>query len=168
VKVDSELLCECGATGCLEAIASDLGICFQIARQRDLPAISIEDALTLAQTGDQAAQATFEQAGRALGRCIGNLLNLFNPQLVIVTGEGVRSGSLLLGPMHQEIRAASFDLLAEDTRIEVQSWGDEAWAQGAASIVVHEMLRPPIYESGATGPLTHLLDRRARSSVRLK
>jgi N-acetylglucosamine repressor len=158
-KTDSDLVCECGATGCLEAIASEEGICNQTALVKGVPSINIEEAIELARNGDVQVEEIFEQAGRALGRGIGNLLNLFNPELVIVTGEGTRAGSLLLDPMRRAIREAAFADLGADSRIVIQRWGDEAWAQGAASIVIHEMLKPPIYESRATGPLAHLLHR---------
>lgn len=167
-KIDSDLRCECGSIGCLEAVVSEEGIRTQVATAQGLPALTIEDVIALASQGDGAVRAVFERAGRVLGHSIGNLVNLFNPQLVVVTGEGTRAGSLLLHPMREAIRDAAFSLLGDDTKIVVQGWGDEAWARGAASIVVHEMLKPPIYESGASGPLTHLLDRRTRSGATVK
>jgi N-acetylglucosamine repressor len=160
IKIDSTWRCQCGASGCLETLTSDIGICAQIAQLQGVPAISMDDALALA-ANDAAVRSIFQRAGEVLGRSIGNLLNLFNPQLVIITGEGTRAGSMYLEPMCHAIQSAAFDVLAQDTRVEIQSWGDEAWAQGAASIVVHEMLKPPIYESLATGPLAELLGRRA-------
>ena len=164
-KVESELRCECGAIGCLEAVASEDGICAQIAAVCGEQAMEIEQAIALAMSGDPEVRGIFERAGGALGRGIGNLLNLFNPQLVIVTGEGTRAAPLLLEPMQREMREAAFALLGDDTRVVIQAWGDEAWARGAASIVVHEMLQPPIYESRETGPLAHLLDRVPRYST---
>ena len=158
-KTDTQLRCECGATGCLEAIASETGICAQVAQMRHTATVDIQTAMALATQGNPDVLAIFENAGRVLGRSIGNLLNLFNPQLVIVTGEGMRAGSLILEPMRQAVREASFDLLGTDTRVVVQSWGDEAWARGAASIVIHDLLKPPIYESETAGPLVHLLER---------
>jgi predicted NBD/HSP70 family sugar kinase len=158
-KIDSPRRCDCGSTGCLEAVASEWGICAQVAELLGSSEISIEEALGLAADGNGDVRAAFTAAGRALGRGIGNLLNLFNPQLVIVTGEGTRAGSLLLDPMRAAISDAAFATLGSDTRVVVQRWGDEAWAQGAASIVVHEMLRPPIYEAQETGPLDRILDR---------
>jgi hypothetical protein len=71
-------------------------------------------------------------------------------------------GSLLFEPMRRAIRETAFGLLGDDTEIVVQEWGDEAWARGAASIVVHDMLRPPIYESEAAPPLGRILVRGAR------
>jgi len=164
-KTDSDLVCECGATGCLEAVASEEGICNQTVLVKGVPSITIEEAIELARNGDVQVEEIFKQAGRALGRGIGNLLNLFNPELVIVTGEGTRAGPLLLDPMRQAIHAAVFGDLGADSRIVIQQWGDEAWARGAASIVIHEMLKPPIYESRAMSPLAHLLNRGTRPAV---
>jgi predicted NBD/HSP70 family sugar kinase len=158
-KTEFQLRCECGAVGCLEAVASEPGIQEQVRRRKPRSVTSIQDVIDLALHGDAEVQAILANAGRVLGRSIGNLLNLFNPELVIVTGEGVRMGAFLLDPMRQAVRTAAFDLLGQDTRLEVQQWGDESWAEGAAGIVVHEMLRPPIYETAGAGPLIRLLGR---------
>ena len=120
---------------------------------------SVDEAVELARGGDGPVRAVLENAGRVLGESVGNLLNLFNPELVILTGEGVRIGPILLGPMRTSIEETAFGLLASDTKIVVEQLGDEAWAQGAASIVVHELLRPPIYESHTPEPLAHFLGR---------
>ena len=163
-KTEYQAVCDCGAIGCLEAVASEQGITQRLSQLRGEP-VTIDPALELAQAGDTHALSVFEEAGTVFGRCVGNLLNLFNPELVIVTGEGVRLGEVLLAPMRRAIHAAAFDLLGQDTRIEIQQWGDEAWAQGAAGIVVHDMFKPRIYESAATGPLARLLTRgRARAN----
>jgi predicted NBD/HSP70 family sugar kinase len=157
-KTGSALRCECGAVGCLEAVASDAGIAAQVSDVLDRP-VDIHEAYELARAGNPVVRDVFESAGRLLGTSIGNLLNLFNPQLVIVTGEGTQAGPLLLDPMRRSVATAAFGALGQDTRLIVQEWGDEAWARGAASIVVHEMIKPPIYESGSEGPLTSFLDR---------
>jgi predicted NBD/HSP70 family sugar kinase len=158
-KTGSTLHCECGSIGCLEAVASESGVCAQFAERLGRSEVSIDEVLRLAGDGSDIVLGILAAAGSALGRGIGNLLNLFNPQLVIVTGEGTRAGSSLLDPMSAAISETAFATLGADTRVVVQRWGDEAWAQGAASIVVHEMLRPPIYASQEPGPLDRILDR---------
>jgi len=159
MKLGGRLRCECGAVGCLEATASEDGTCEQVAAIRGVPSISMDEAIELCADGDPAVGEVFARAGTMLGQGVGNVLNLFNPELVIVTGEGVRIGSVLLEPMKKAIGEASFAMLGRDPRFVFETLGDEAWAQGAASIVVQEMLRPPIYESGAPEPLAYLLDR---------
>jgi len=93
-------------------------------------------------------------------RPVTELLASEEHDLVIVTGEGVRVGPILLDPMRASINETAFGPLPSDARIVIETLGDEAWAQGAASIVVHEMLTIPIYESEAQRPLNRILDPR--------
>ncbi|HID86560.1 MAG TPA: hypothetical protein EYP55_04170 [Anaerolineae bacterium] len=58
----------------------------------------------------------------------------------------MRAGELLFGPMREAMRRHAFADLAEDTEIIVQEWGDDAWARGAASLVLQEIFKSPIYE----------------------
>ncbi len=164
-KIDSDLRCACGAIGCLETVASEVGICMQAASLLHVPLIQIEEVVARARDGDGRLREIFARGGRELGLGIGNLINIFNPQRVFVTGEGTRMGEMLLEPMLEAAGQATFSRLGDEVRIEVQEWGDEAWAQGAASIVMHEMLKPPIYESGDIRPLNRILDRGPREAA---
>jgi predicted NBD/HSP70 family sugar kinase len=80
-----------------------------------------------------------------LGMGIANLINIFNPALIIVSGEGVRAGDQLFEPMRDEVARYAFNGLADDAEIVIQEWGDEAWARGAASLVLQEIYRSPIH-----------------------
>lgn len=164
-KIASDLRCACGAIGCLETVASEVGICNQAASILQTPVIGIDEVVARAKEGDARLQEVLVHGGRELGRSIGNLINIFNPQRVFVTGEGTRMGEMLLAPMKEAAREATFSRLGDDVRLEIQEWGDEAWAQGAASIVMHEMLKPPIYESEAVRPLNRILDRGPRQTA---
>lgn len=146
-------LCGCGKRGCLEAYVADPAI-VRMAReaiQRGELSItpeelSVEKVVALAQEGNEAARRIFNQAGYVLGVGIANLINIFNPRLIIISGEGVRAGDLLFGPMREAVRRHAFADLAEDTEVVVQEWGDDAWARGAASLVLREIFKSPIYE----------------------
>ena len=146
-------LCGCGKRGCLETYVSDPAI-VRMAReaiQRGELSIapeelSVERVVALAREGNRVAHRIFDQAGRVLGMGIANLINVFNPRLIIISGEGVRAGELLFGPMREAVRRHAFADLAEDTEIIVQEWGDDAWARGAASLVLQEIFKSPIYE----------------------
>ena len=164
-KIASDLRCACGSIGCLETVASEVGICNQAASILQVPVIRIDDVVKTARDGDVRLQEVFAHGGRELGRSIGNLINIFNPQRVFVTGEGTRMGELLLGPMRDAVGESTFSVLGDEVRLVIQEWGDEAWAQGAASIVMHEMLKPPIYESEAIRPLNRILDRGPRETA---
>jgi predicted NBD/HSP70 family sugar kinase len=146
--------CACGNRGCLETFVSDPAL-LRSARDAvsrgELPeeAQSLDKLVQLAQEGNPAAQAIFARAGQVLGRGIATLVNVFSPQQIIVSGEGVRAGDLIISPMCDTIARQVMPGLANDTQIEVDVWNDDAWARGAASLVLQELFRSPIYRQSA-------------------
>jgi predicted NBD/HSP70 family sugar kinase len=146
-------LCNCGRRGCLEAYVADPALLRQareVLQGRDHNAIAPdeldpEQLVELAQAGDAALRQIFDAAGRALGRGVANLVNLFNPARIIISGEGVRAGELLFGPLRETVAQHAFNGLVDDTEIVVQEWGDEAWAWGAASLALRDIFTSPIH-----------------------
>lgn len=142
--------CACGNRGCLETYVSDPALlrkAKEAVERGELPETvqSLDDLLQQALAGNPAAIAIFAQAGQVLGRGIANLINIFSPQQIIISGEGVRAGDLIFAPMYDTIARHVMPGLAEDTDIEVDVWNDDAWARGAASLVLQELFRSPIY-----------------------
>lgn len=149
-------LCDCGKRGCLEAYVADPALvraAQEAVARSELSGVSadeltVERVTELAQAGNETLRAIFGQAGKVLGMGIANLLNILNPALVIVSGEGVRAGDLLFEPMREAVARCVFDGLEQDTEIVIQDWGDEAWAWGAASLVLQEIFKSPIHARG--------------------
>ncbi len=142
--------CPCGKRGCLEAIASDVGI-VQAAAAVDpgeYGGATIEELTGLAAAGDVPLRQIFEQAGVALATGVSNVINLFGPELLVLTGEGLRAGDLLLEPLRRTLPRCTFGKRLEMTEIAVKPWDPawEPWARGAASLVLDDMLRLPLYE----------------------
>lgn len=146
--------CDCGKSGCLEAIAADPAVVRQvraaiaagrpsILAQRD--PVTFTDVVDAAQAGDSIAHEALQRSGWALGIGLANLVNVFNPRLIIIAGEGVRAGDARFGPMYQALAAHTFDGLGEQLDVVIDQWGDEAWARGAASVVLGELFRPPVH-----------------------
>ena len=142
-------LCACGKRGCLEMYASEPAMlrqsaeAFQQGRLSSLPKTP-EEMVALAEHGETAAQEIFTQAGRLLGQSIANLINIFNPERILINGEGVRAGKWLFEPMQAAIDEHTMPSLREDVSILVEPLGDDAWARGAASLVLHELFESPI------------------------
>lgn len=144
VKVEgSTARCPCGARGCLEAVAGEPAIAAAVG-ERLGRTLSIDETVALAADGDPHAIAAYAAAGRMLGTAIGNVLNLVDPQLVIVSGEGTRGIEWMLDAVHEGIDTARFNGIGERTVVTVEPWDDEAWARGAASIVLGELFEPPL------------------------
>jgi glucokinase-like ROK family protein len=144
-------LCACGKRGCLETFVSDPSI-MRFAKEAidsgTLPdsVQTLEDLQAAATDGNSAALAIYAQAGEVLGRGIANLINVFSPQLVIVSGEGVQAGELIFQPMHDSINRHVMPGLREDTKVEVDIWNDDAWARGAAGLVLQALFESPVHQ----------------------
>jgi len=145
--------CDCGKRGCLEALASDPAVVRQaraaiaLGEQTALVGVeplTLDDIVAAAEAGDELARRLLADSGHWLGMGIATLVNILNPQLVIVGGEGVRAGEWRFEPMREAIREHAFDGLADDLNIVIEPAGDETWARGAACVVLGEIFKPPV------------------------
>jgi predicted NBD/HSP70 family sugar kinase len=144
-------LCACGKHGCLEAYVGDPGLIRAAQEEFELGHLStqiesIDDLLQLARTGNASAIRIFKKAGNILGIGIANLINLFNPQKIIISGEGTREGDFLFIPMQESIQQNTMPGLFDPKIVEITPWGDDAWARGAAGLVLRELFESPIHK----------------------
>lgn len=146
--------CDCGKRGCLETLAADPAVlrAARVAIARGEPTrlaegepLTLEAVVAAAEAGDGLARKLLADSGRWLGMGIAILVNLLNPQLVIVGGEGVRAGEWRFGPMREALRAHVFNGLADELPIVLEPAGDETWARGAACVVLGELFQPPVH-----------------------
>lgn len=150
-------LCDCGKRGCLEALASDPALVRDAQYAIEAGQLggltdhtpTIEGLIEAAQRGDAGARHIFAEAGRRLGMSIANLINILNPRLIVISGEGVRNGELMFGPMREWIQKLAVPDLLADVEIRIEPLGDDAWARGAASLVLHELFKPPVHAEAA-------------------
>jgi predicted NBD/HSP70 family sugar kinase len=141
--------CDCGNRGCLETFVADPALVRMagLAVERgDLASTAgtVDGLLMEARAGNPAALSIFRRAGEVLGLGIANLINIFSPQRIIVSGEGVRARDLIFGPMREAIDRHVMPGLARDTEVEVDIWNDDAWARGAAGLVLQELFESPV------------------------
>ncbi|MER3437887.1 MAG: ROK family protein [Chloroflexota bacterium] len=136
--------CDCGKHGCLEALVSNPALLRQ-ARAMVGHDVDFDEAVARARDGDGALQAIFAGAGRRLGLALSHLVNVFNPRLVIVGGEGARAADLFLPALRETLAAHCFDGFFDDLQLVVDPWGDDAWARGAAGLMLEEIFRPTLY-----------------------
>ena len=132
--------CRCGERGCLEVYASDR---FLLSQAKALGYESIEELAAVARDGDRAAQAVFTEMGRALGIGVKNLVNLLNPEAVVLGGERLDAADLFLPAFEEQVRRHSFPKEAEDLVIVPAELGEEGFLIGAATLAVREFFRLP-------------------------
>jgi glucokinase len=133
-------LCTCGQRGDLESISSGTGIS-RAARElapktpgsalHGLEHPQAEDVVRAARAGDELATAILENAGTYLGIAMGTLVNLFNPQLIVLGGSVIKAGNFLLGPMRRSMNASSWKAARRGLRIVRPALGDDVGLIGA-------------------------------------
>ncbi len=142
-------VCDCGKRGCLEAFVSDPALLAQAgeAVSKNLlsqPVHHIEDLAHLAQQDEPGAVAILHRAGAIFGQSIANLINIFNPGRIVISGEGVRNGPVFFNAMRTAIDEYSMPDQYSDLDLRVEPWGDDIWARGAASLVLQQLFESPL------------------------
>jgi predicted NBD/HSP70 family sugar kinase len=144
MKVELEgALCRCGQRGCLEAYISDYALAREprprsaaTPRQSQSPRAMLETLFGEAKAGHDAAREIFARAGRHLALGLSNLLQLFDPGLLILSGERMRYDFLYAEEVLSEMRRLLLPSGRAPVPVEVHAWGDLVWAQGAAALAL--------------------------------
>jgi predicted NBD/HSP70 family sugar kinase len=138
--------CSCGNIGCLETLASGTAMAREAIRRisrgerstlTEMMGDKIENITAklvemAAQGGDSLALEVISQAAIYLGVGMVNLVNIFNPEMIIVGGGVMKIGDLLLEPARQVVEERAFKLSAQAVRIVPSQLGDNATVLGAA------------------------------------
>jgi len=138
--------CGCGNTGCLEKHASATAIS-TMARLLQLGENLTSEQVFRIATQDNSEEAhkarrVFEAMGTALGIAIGNLVNIFNAPLYLLSGGPLPAWDLFAPAMLAEARRRSFTFRTTDTRVEKALLGNEAGLYGAAYLPFLEAAQP--------------------------
>jgi glucokinase len=143
--------CACGNYGCLEAYASGPNIA---ARAREgiragyasmladlvggdlerITAITVYDGILL---GDRLAHEVMLETAKVLGAGVANIVNMFNPEMIVIVGGVTRAGEHLFAPLRAEVRRRAFPSAVNACRI-VPGELEAAGVVGAAAVFVHE------------------------------
>lgn len=133
-------LCHCGNRGCVEAIAADPAIVRDVRARTGIQVANAGEALALAHGGDPGARQVYAQAGEAIGRAIGSVVNLLGPERVIISGEGLAAYDLFAEQIREAFTASAFGTAARcDVRTHPLPF--EEWARGAAATAIQSFIR---------------------------
>ncbi len=102
----SGLKCKCGNTGCLELFASATAI-VRMARELGYEEATAEEGLEAGRNGDELALSVFKRFGMYLGIGLANLINLIDPQVIVIRGGAVNGWDLFAGEMYRQVERAS-------------------------------------------------------------
>jgi predicted NBD/HSP70 family sugar kinase len=139
-------VCRCGNRGCLETLAAT-GALVELLRRSHGEHVTVAEMLELARRGDLGCRRVIADAGRAIGRAVADLLNVLNPELIVVGGELAGAGDLLLEGVRESIGRAALPAAAGSARLAAGILGDRAQVLGAVALVVSEADRTLLPES---------------------
>ncbi len=138
--------CNCGNIGCLEMLASGTAVAKEAIRrirhgekssltemvEGKIENITAEKVSLAAHNGDTLASEVIAKAMGYLGAGVVSLVNLFNPEVIIIGGGLAKMGELLFDPVRRVVKKRAFPLLAQAVRIAPSTLGDDAGVFGAA------------------------------------
>lgn len=144
---DNEVLCHCGKKGCLETEASGSYIYRQFIEKLENGEISIlsekyekgeefhlKDIIDAALRDDTMAIELIEDVGITLGKATAGLINIFNPELVVIGGMMAQAGDYFFLPFQSSIKKYSLNLVSSDSTIKLSKLGDKAGIIGACML----------------------------------
>ena len=117
------------------------------------PALRLADGrgASIAVAQDVASHA-MQLAGNAIGFAIANLITVFTPPKVILTGSALSAGNRLLTPIRAAVLRFTPATLADVANIVVRDFGDDIWARGAAAMTLHDLYGAPWSSTGPARP----------------
>jgi predicted NBD/HSP70 family sugar kinase len=159
VQLDGAL-CRCGQRGCLEAYVADYALAREATtalnwghREGQPINVLLESLYDHAKAGNATARSIFRRAGRYLAVGLSNVINLFDPALIILSGERMRYDYLYAAETLAEMEALVIATGRPRPSIEIHAWGDLLWAHGAAALalsaVTEGLLAAPLRDIAA-------------------
>ena len=148
-------LCTCGKQGCLETVASGTALVKMAEEGRHTKKSSIfknmsEDddckpdlyaIIEAAVSGDQYAVSLISEVGFHLGKGISVLIQLFNPELIILGGKIAEAKQYLIIPVMQALNTYCIPQLAEKTSIQVSNVGHQSGILGSVAVVMENLFK---------------------------
>ncbi|MGC8890950.1 MAG: ROK family protein, partial [bacterium] len=135
VSEDGEI-CNCGKRGCLETFASARAIVKKFKGISGDEDSDINEIKTAIEKGENRAIEIVENAGYYLGVGISNLVNMFDPEMIILSGRVIRLGKTLLDPMRKSLENRLFS--TNKIRIEISELGKEIGLYGASALALQK------------------------------
>lgn len=126
--------CNCGANGCLEAYVGQAGIKRYSSRYPRFEGIGLKELNQKAIEGDEDAREVFAYVGIILGAGLSGLVNILNPECIVIGGGVAAAGDFLFKPLHKEIHQRAFKVYRDGLQIRSAELGNWAGVVGAGLI----------------------------------
>ena len=152
---DNEKICNCGKKGCLETEVSGIALYNNLIHaiqegkesilseqiKEDPESITLEDIIDATNKEDLLCIELIEDIGQKLGRYLASLINLLNPELVIIGGELAQTEDYILQPIRGAVRKYSLNLVNKDTAVVLSKLQNKAGIVGACMLARYKMFK---------------------------
>lgn len=148
---DNEIICHCGKKGCLETEASGSAF-YRVVRERlangetsilktdENGDFTLDDLIEAVNNEDSLCIDVVEEIGKKLGQSIAGLINIFNPELVVVGGIMSSTGDYIMHAIKSAVLKYSLNLVNKDTKILISKLKERAGVVGACMIARDNVL----------------------------
>ncbi|QHL87595.1 ROK family protein [Nibribacter ruber] len=149
----NEIICKCGKKGCLETEGSgwaliemfkdqlQAGASTVVTKQNINPEdLQLQDIINAINNDDVLAIELISKIGENIGKGIALLINIFNPELVILGGSLATTGEFILLPIKSAIKKYSLSLVNNDTQLKISALGEQAGVIGACLLARNRLL----------------------------
>jgi predicted NBD/HSP70 family sugar kinase len=136
--------CRCGSTGCLETEAGEEALLREAGEPTDGGRPAARRVLERARGGDATAQAAVDRVATWLGRGIASLINVFNPEVVIMGGPQSRVFALAEGVVRATIERHAMSPARQQVRVVRPGLGGDSSLLGAAELAFEPLLADPV------------------------
>jgi len=140
------LLCRCGNTGCLEALASGRAVAVALSAE-GIPATSSADVVALVRAGNVAASHAVREAGRTIGGVLAACVSMLNPSVIVIGGNLAEAGESLLAGIREVVYRRSLPLATQHLRIVASRTKGRAGILGASAMAADHVLSPAAIEA---------------------
>lgn len=150
---DNNIICGCGKKGCLETEISGQALLKHVKeklkngassillkKHKNIENIKLEDVIEAARNEDVFMIELLAAMGEKLGRALSVMINIFNPELVILGGTLSETGEYLRLPTKSAINKFSLSLVNNDTQLKVSKLGEKAGVVGACLIARRKII----------------------------
>ncbi len=146
-------LCHCGKVGCIETQAAGKSLILKAEKLIEsgvqtelrekcssiLNKLTTKDIIEKARSGDRVSIQLLNDAGDALGKGLAVLINIFNPELIILGGELSKATEFLFAPIEDNLEVHSLGRIRKDAQLVVSELGDNARIMGSVALVMNKI-----------------------------
>ncbi|HHF98015.1 MAG TPA: ROK family transcriptional regulator [Candidatus Aerophobetes bacterium] len=153
VVVKNGPVCNCGKRGCLETVASNTAIINMVRNnptstimrlcKESENSITMKEIIKAVKVGDKECEKYIKRAAVYLGRAIGYLINIIDPEMIIINGEITLAGDVFFDPLKREIDKSAFRAGKILPKIVTSGLGEDVGLIGASSLVIRNIFKGP-------------------------